>query len=203
MAQSAANWRNTPHTHADRTHSLTHLHQNSNNHVVRSASWAITELTEVYLSLPSGIPIATIFLPDRSDTSTCVSRGTFDLISSRPATCQLFRGHLGFFGHETFTLTVNCDCCKVPVTFTFDILQAFIIFSLYIHPHSPPMSHNLEAYWSVQISFGDIANTDQCNCVWGIANTDQWICVWGRSLLISAIAFAGISYWSTPLRLGA
>ena len=35
MAQSAANWRN-PHTHVDRTHSLTHLHRHSYNHVVRS-----------------------------------------------------------------------------------------------------------------------------------------------------------------------
>ena len=40
MAQSAANWRNT-HTHMDRTHSLTHLHQHSYNQVVRSASLAI------------------------------------------------------------------------------------------------------------------------------------------------------------------
>ena len=37
IAQGAANWRST-HTHVDRTHSLTHLHQHSyNNHVVRSA----------------------------------------------------------------------------------------------------------------------------------------------------------------------
>ena len=42
MAQSAANWRNT-HIHVDRTHSLTHLHKHSYNHVVRSASSAITE----------------------------------------------------------------------------------------------------------------------------------------------------------------
>ena len=42
MAQRAANWRNT-HTHIDGTHSLTHLHQHSYNHVVRSASSAITE----------------------------------------------------------------------------------------------------------------------------------------------------------------
>ena len=41
MAESAANWRNT-HTHMDRTHSLTHLHQHSYNNVVRSASLAIT-----------------------------------------------------------------------------------------------------------------------------------------------------------------
>ena len=34
MAQSAANWRNT-HTRTDRTHSLTHWHQHSYNHVVR------------------------------------------------------------------------------------------------------------------------------------------------------------------------
>ena len=33
MAQSAANWHNT-HSHVDRTHSLTHLHQHSYNHVV-------------------------------------------------------------------------------------------------------------------------------------------------------------------------
>ena len=43
MAQSATNWRNT-HAHVDRTHSLTHLHQDSYNHVVRSASSAITEI---------------------------------------------------------------------------------------------------------------------------------------------------------------
>ena len=42
MAQSAASWRNT-HTHVDGTHSLIHLHQHSDNHVVRSASSAITE----------------------------------------------------------------------------------------------------------------------------------------------------------------
>ena len=42
MAQSAANGCNT-HTHVDRTHSLTHLHQHSYNHVVRKASSAITE----------------------------------------------------------------------------------------------------------------------------------------------------------------
>ena len=30
-------------THVDRTHSLTHLHQHSYNHVLRSASSAITE----------------------------------------------------------------------------------------------------------------------------------------------------------------
>ena len=40
VAQSAANWRNT-HTHVDRTRSLTHLHQHSYNHVVRSTSSAI------------------------------------------------------------------------------------------------------------------------------------------------------------------
>ena len=34
MAESAANWRNT-HTHVDRTHSLTHLHHHSYNHIVR------------------------------------------------------------------------------------------------------------------------------------------------------------------------
>ena len=43
MAQSAANWRNYTHSHVDRTHSLTHLHQHSYNHVVRSASSVITE----------------------------------------------------------------------------------------------------------------------------------------------------------------
>ena len=37
MAQSAVNWRNT-HTHMDRTHSFTHVHQHSYSHVVRSAS---------------------------------------------------------------------------------------------------------------------------------------------------------------------
>ena len=42
MAQRAVNWRNT-HTHVDRTHSLTHLHQHSYNHAVRSSSSAITE----------------------------------------------------------------------------------------------------------------------------------------------------------------
>ena len=40
-AQSAANWSNT-HTHVDRKHSLTHSHQRSYNHVVRSAGSAIT-----------------------------------------------------------------------------------------------------------------------------------------------------------------
>ena len=45
VAQSAANWSNT-HTQVDRTHSLkiTYLHQHNYNHVVRSASSAITEL---------------------------------------------------------------------------------------------------------------------------------------------------------------
>ena len=42
MAQSAANWRNM-HTHVDRKHSLTHLHQHSFNHIVRSVSSAVTE----------------------------------------------------------------------------------------------------------------------------------------------------------------
>ena len=42
MSQSAANWCHT-HTHIDCTHSLTHLHQHSYNHVVRSASSAIAE----------------------------------------------------------------------------------------------------------------------------------------------------------------
>ena len=41
VAQSAANWCNT-HTHVDHTHSPTHLHQHGYNHVVRSASSAIT-----------------------------------------------------------------------------------------------------------------------------------------------------------------
>ena len=39
---SVANWRNT-HTHVDRMQSLTHLHPHSYNHVVQSASSAITE----------------------------------------------------------------------------------------------------------------------------------------------------------------
>ena len=42
MAQSAANWRNT-HTHVERTHSLTHLHQHIYNYFVRSATSAIGE----------------------------------------------------------------------------------------------------------------------------------------------------------------
>ena len=42
MAQRTTNWRNM-HTHLDRSHSLTHLHQHSSNHVVRSASSGITE----------------------------------------------------------------------------------------------------------------------------------------------------------------
>ena len=42
MAQSSANWLNTC-THMDRMHSLTHLHQNRYNHVVRSASSAIAK----------------------------------------------------------------------------------------------------------------------------------------------------------------
>ena len=42
MAQSPANWRNT-HARVDLTHSLTHLHQHSYNHVMRSTSSAITE----------------------------------------------------------------------------------------------------------------------------------------------------------------
>ena len=41
-AQSTANWRNM-HTHMDRVHLLTHLHQHSYNQVARSASSAITE----------------------------------------------------------------------------------------------------------------------------------------------------------------
>ena len=42
MAESAANWCNT-HTLVGRTHSLTHVHQHSCSHFVRSASSAITE----------------------------------------------------------------------------------------------------------------------------------------------------------------
>ena len=42
MAQSTTNWRNM-HTQVDRTHSLAHLYQHSYNHVVQSASSAITE----------------------------------------------------------------------------------------------------------------------------------------------------------------
>ena len=43
MAQSAASWHNT-HTHVNRTHSLkTYINTVTNNHVVRSASSAITE----------------------------------------------------------------------------------------------------------------------------------------------------------------
>ena len=42
VAQSAANWRNT-HTKLDCTHTLTHLHQHSYIHFVRSASSAIIE----------------------------------------------------------------------------------------------------------------------------------------------------------------
>ena len=42
MTQSAANGRNT-HTHVDRTHSRTHLHKHSYNHIVRSANSANTE----------------------------------------------------------------------------------------------------------------------------------------------------------------
>ena len=44
MAQNAANWCNT-HTHVDRMHSLTHIHQHSYNHFVRNASSAITAIT--------------------------------------------------------------------------------------------------------------------------------------------------------------
>ena len=52
MAQSTANWRNT-HTHVDSTHSLTHLHQRSYNHVVRSASSDITQFgIKFYLKVP-------------------------------------------------------------------------------------------------------------------------------------------------------
>ena len=55
MAQSAANWCNT-HTHVDRMHSLTHLHQHSYNHLVRSAGSAITEFGEKnnLLKVPEG-----------------------------------------------------------------------------------------------------------------------------------------------------
>ena len=42
-ARSSANWGNT-HTHMDPTHSPTHLHQHSYNHVVLIASSAVTEL---------------------------------------------------------------------------------------------------------------------------------------------------------------
>ena len=42
MDQNAVNWRNT-HTQVDRTHSLTHLHQRSYKHYVRSANSTITE----------------------------------------------------------------------------------------------------------------------------------------------------------------
>ena len=48
MAQSVVNWHNT-HTHVDRTHSLTHLHQHSYIHMVRSASSTITTFGIKYL----------------------------------------------------------------------------------------------------------------------------------------------------------
>ena len=52
MAQSAANRRNT---RADRMHSLTHLHQHSYNHVVRSAHSAITEFAiNGFFKVPEG-----------------------------------------------------------------------------------------------------------------------------------------------------
>ena len=44
MAQSTTNWHNT-HTHVDRMHSLTHVHQHSYNHFVWSASSAINYRT--------------------------------------------------------------------------------------------------------------------------------------------------------------
>ena len=52
MAQNAANWLTT---HMERTHSLTHLHHQGYNHVVRSASSAITEFgIGFYLKVPEG-----------------------------------------------------------------------------------------------------------------------------------------------------
>ena len=52
MAQSAANWHNT-HTHMDHTHSLTHFRQHSYNHIMWSASSAITECgVKAALTLP-------------------------------------------------------------------------------------------------------------------------------------------------------
>ena len=49
MAQSATTWCRNTHTHVDRTHSLTHLHQHSYDHVVRSVSSAITEVGIYFL----------------------------------------------------------------------------------------------------------------------------------------------------------
>ena len=51
-AQSVANWCNT-HTHVDRMHSLTYLHQHSYNHVVRSDSSAITKFGVGHVKLTS------------------------------------------------------------------------------------------------------------------------------------------------------
>ena len=52
MAQSAVNWYST-HTHVDRTPSLTHVHQHSYTHIVRSASSAITEFgIKFYFKVP-------------------------------------------------------------------------------------------------------------------------------------------------------
>ena len=50
MAQSAANWHNM-HTHVDRTHPLTHLHQYSYIHAVRSASSASAEFWNLFFIL--------------------------------------------------------------------------------------------------------------------------------------------------------
>ena len=51
MAQSTMN----THTHVGHTHSLTHVHQHSYNHVVRSASSAITEFgISFILTVPHG-----------------------------------------------------------------------------------------------------------------------------------------------------
>ena len=45
MAHSAANWRNT-HTHVDRTHPLTHLHQYSHKHVCAKRQLSYSAITK-------------------------------------------------------------------------------------------------------------------------------------------------------------
>ena len=81
MAQSAANWRNT-HTHVDRTHNLlTHLHQHSYNHFVRSAISAIVEfgIKLLFWRYLEGICICS-----SNKCVLCSDRGTADVELKAP-----------------------------------------------------------------------------------------------------------------------
>ena len=68
MAQSTMN----THTHVGHTHSLTHVHQHSYNHVARSASSAITEFgISFILTVPHGANRST----QRKTLTACLQIG--------------------------------------------------------------------------------------------------------------------------------